>query len=537
MIINNFLMLSKNKLIMHLESMFAEVKTLDALSAMAEKIEQEIREFCKYTILNEAKFFFNNFTNNTKFYNYLVDDCGKRYFLRIITDLQDFRKALFLIYEEGDVIGSDIQSYCVQVNGYGRCNKIVLNITRKLKLKNDTLLHILKMAYETAYEWYGIKIESFVSKKTVSVANNVYNYMRKVLCNDRLFKVFWLAVVGKGYGFRLVNEEQVRMLFETFSFNQDFPYSVNDYVGNLLSTRLPYDELLMKEALDSNEKINGDISGAKYTKEGNVYSKTMYTLYNGNAFSVYPIFRGNIGIVALYPVEYKKEIEIHLDYMKADIVEEIKRELVNIELAYLLFDDDYREHLNAGIRFPDISGGVTVMDEIEKLTEILDIYYNVYSQFKGDFLLDSNRAYSDDELRYRKILVDNGMLKKVDGGYCITSKGIQYKEEGNIGKGNKMIDNSDNKGIIIMGDGENVGNVRYYVGASAKDYCKIIESIRNVIKGDENEEYVESLLSLLEKELNNTHPKSNMIKTILSNLASISTISTFVIKLKELMLF
>lgn len=534
---NSFLMMFKNKLIMHLEAIFTNVKTLDALSAMSERLEQEVREFCKLLILNETKVIFKNFTGNTKFYNYLVDDCGKRYFLRFIADMQDFQKVLFMIYEEGDVIGSNSQTYYAQVNGYGRCNKIVLKISKKLKFKNQDLPQILKMVYEVAYEWYGIKIENFVSEKTVSVANNVYNFMRKVLCNDRLYKVFWLAIVGKGYGFRLVNEEQVRTLFKTFSFNQEFPYSVNDYVGNLLSTRLPYDELLMKEALDSNEKINGDISGAKYTKEGNIYSKTMYALYNGDAFSIYPIFRGNIGIVALFPVEYKEEIEFHLDYMKTDIVEEIKRELTNIELAYLLFDDDYKEHLNIGINLPVSSKGAIVMNEMEKLTEVLDIYYKVYCQFKGDFVFDSNRTYSSADLQYRKTLVDNGMLRRIDGGYCITSKGIQFKEDGNISKENKIIDNSGNSGIIIMGDGKNVGNSKYYGGSSAKDYCEVIESIRDVIHGSENEEYVESLLHLLEKELNNKEPKTNMIKTILTNLASISTISTFVVKLKELIPF
>ncbi len=88
-----------------------------------------------------------------------------------------------------------------------------------------------------------------------------------------------------------------------------------------------------------------------------------------------------------------------------------------------------------------------------------------------------------------------------------------------------------------MGDGKNVGNPIYYGSGSAKDYCEVIESIRSVIGGSESQEYVESLLNLLEKELKNKEPRPNIIKTILTNLASISTISTFVIKLKELIPF
>lgn len=532
---DDFLIQSKNKLIMHLESIFENVKTLNALSIMSDRLEQEIREFCKLLILSETKMFFWNFSNDTRFYNYLVDDNGKKYIPRYITDLQDFREAFLLLQEEGDIIGKNIQTYCIQINGYGRCNKIVLKISKNLKFKNDELLKTLKIVYESAYEWYGIKIEKFVSEKTVSVANNVYNYIRKIFCNEKLYKVFWLAVVGKGYGFRLMNEEQVKTLFQTFSYNDDFPYSVNDYVGNLLSTRLPYDELLMKEALDSNEKINGDITSAKYTKKGNVYSKTMYALYNGNAFSIYPIFQGEIGIVALYPIEYKKEIEIHLDCMKDDIIEEIRRELANIELAYLLFDDNYKEHLEVGINSKGNNKGVMIMDEMEKLTEVLDMYYEVYCQFKEDFIMDSNKTYNSDELQYRQILMDNGMLRKVDGGYCITGKGIQFKEGRDMENNDKLVDNSGNSGIIIMGNGENVDQFTYY--NDNKDYCQVIEAIKNIIKDSENEEYVGTLLSLLEKELKQKNPKSNMIKTILTNLASISTISGLVIKLKELISF
>lgn len=533
---DNFLIMTKKNLIIHLDFTFKTLKTLDDLSTISERVEQETQKYCIFIILNETRKFFENFTGDIKFNNYLIDDSGKRYFPRVIADFQDFQELLFLIYAEGQDIQKNSYRYSTQIAGSGRYNKIVVQISKNLKLKNDTLPKTLKMIYETAYEWYGIKIENFVSEKTVSVANNVYNYMRKILCNDSLYKVFWLAVIGKGYGFRLVNEEQVRTLFKTFTLNQEFPYSVNDYVGNLLSTRLPYDELLMKEALDNNEKINADISGAKYTKKGNIYSKTMYALYNGNAFSIYPLFRGEIGIVALFPVEYKNEIELHLDSMQTDIVEEIKKELSNIELAYLLFDDEYKKHLRCGIELSSSNKEVIIMNEMERITNILDVYYKVSCQFDENFVFDSNKTYSNEEIQYREILVNNGMLRKVNGGYCITSKGLQFKENGGFER-NKLIDNSGNSGIIIMGNGENIGNAKHYETSSSKDYFEVIKSIRNVIKDDENKDYVESLLQLLEKELNHKEPKVNMVKTILSNLASISTISNFVVKLSEMMPF
>lgn len=534
---NDFMMMCKNDLIMHLNSKFEYIDTLNKISNMSEQLENEVEKFIEKMILMRTKRFFLNFSSNDQF---MVDDNGNRYNLQIIHFFEQKDVLQIRLCREVDVCERGVYTRNVDISGNGIRKKVIFVLSKKLQLNNCELQDMVKMLYETAYNWFAIKIEEYVSKETVSVAHTVYNFIRSIFCNDEIYKVFWIAVVGKGYGFRLVNLEQVRELFSTFVHSANGYHSTNDYVGNLISTRLPYDKLLMKEALDYNEKINGNITNAKYTKEGNVYSKTMSALYKGNAFSVYPIVNGEIGIVGLYPVEYKEIIENHLDARKVEITDIIKRELSKIDLAYKLFDDEYQEKWKSGISYSIIrDGGVNIMvKNSERVSEILEEYYDVYHKFNSGFVLDADIVYSQEELQYRKILVDNGMLQRDKGGYRITEKGIRHIE-GHMNTDNAM-QISNNRGVIIVGDNGSVGQgacSEYFATDGQAELDKVIGQIKEMVCDTDEKEYVNTLLNLLEKELEHGRPKKNIMETILKDLASVSTISSFAIKLKELLGF
>lgn len=535
MVMNDFMLMCKNDLIMHLNLKFEHITTLNEVSNMSEQLEEETEKFIENIILTKTKRFFLNFSSNDQ---YMIDDNGNKYYLQIIPLLEQRDVLQIRVCRENEWCGNKLYTREACILGNGIRKKVIFVLSGELKLNKCELEDMVKVLYETAYSWFAIKIEEYVSDESVSVARTVYNFMRRVFCNDDIYKVFWIAVVGKGYGFRLLNLEQIKVLFSTFSSSANKYYSTNDYVGNLISTRLPYDKLLMKEALDYNEKINGNIANAKYTKEGNIYSKTMSALYKGNAFSIYPIISGDIGVVGLYPVEYKEEIENHLDARKVEITDIIQRELSKIDLAYKLFDDNYQEKWDIGI--PDSvsgKGDITIMfKNTGKITEILEEYYRVYCDFQGKFVLDANVIYSDEELQYRKILEENGMIEKYKGGYCITEKGIR-NIEGNASS-DKIMQVSDNKGVVIIGDNNQLKKEvcsKFFIVNNREDIDRTIERIKETVCDLEEKEYVNTLLDLLEKQLKNSEPKKNIMETILNNLASISTISAFVMKLKELL--
>lgn len=535
MVMSDFMLMCKKDLIMHLNSEFKNIDTLDKISNLSEQLEYEIEKFIKKIILMRTKRFFLNFSKSDQI---MVDDEGNVYNLEMIPLFESNNVMQIRLCREEDRTEKGVYTREVDILGNGRRKKIIFVLSRKLRLNKYELQDMVKMLYETGYNWFAIAVEGYVSKETVSVGHTVYNFVRSIFCNDEINKAFWIAIVGKGYGFRLVNLEQVKELFTVFAYSANGHHSINDYVGNLISTRLPYDKLLMKEALDYNEKINGDIANAKYTREGNLYSKTMSALYQGNAFSIYPIINGEIGVLGLYPVEHKEIIEKHLEARKVEITEIIRRELSKIDLAYKLFDDNYQEKFKSGISYLiSEKGGTSIMVEnIGRVTEVLEEYYDIYCKFNGKIVMDADTGYSYEELQYRKILEKNGLLQKDKGGYCITEKGIRHFE--GKAKPEKSTNISTNQGVIIFGDNSIVKKdvcLKNVTVNERADVDQIIGQIKEIVHNTDENEYVNTLLNLLEKELNHSKPKKNMVGTILKNLAAVSTISSFVIKLKELL--
>lgn len=504
------------------------IKTLNDISDLPDKVEQEAKKILKGIILQKPANYFNVFDTNCRFIDYLVFE-NKRFSIKYVPNVIN-PEELILEILQSDFEKIDMIDECeIKISGYGKYSKVHIFVSSQLKVQNENLMTAVKTVFETSYKWFGIKTEDFVCRETVSVANKVYSFLRTIICNDTLYKSLWIAVVGKGYGFRLVNREQVNELFCTFAENKDLSVSVIDCVSNLLSTKLPYDELLMKAALDYNQSIDGDISNAKYSKNGNRYSKTMYSLYGGNAFSIYPIMQDEIGIVALYPVEYKEEIKKHLDSSRLKISQLIKHEMSNIELAYLLFDDDFQSHFNEGFEY------TAFFDEnIDQLLDIaliiIEKYYKIYSQLGKDFVFSGLQVTNQKERQCLDLLEKNGLIKCENNCYSITDKGIVFYEEKK--KGEQKMDLSNNQGIINFGSmGDAINRVNYKDG-QINNY---IESIKETVKNTDEADYVSTLLGLLEKEIQKNEPKPNIIQKILSSLSAIPPIVSLVEKLKTLL--
>ena len=77
--------------------------------------------------------------------------------------------------------------------------------------------------------------------------------------------------------------------------------------------RLPSDKMLMQIAINNKKTLIGELRKAIYTVEGSIYSTTLYSLYGGESFVIWPIYIDDFSIVALYPVNFKSEIEKKLN--------------------------------------------------------------------------------------------------------------------------------------------------------------------------------------------------------------------------------
>ncbi len=347
----------------------------------------------------------------------LIDDMGTIYKINISPEVTDFTVLNIAIINSRASKQNVSQTY--KFSNAGKYNSIHFILTKSLRFNIDILRQAVTQILDTCYTFYKIKLREYITSDLANVSKNVYNYIFGIICDDELNNDFWLAIVGNGVGFRLVNPSIVERLFTTFAKHKhnDDDVSINELIANLLDTKLPYEKILMKAAVDYNQCITVDLTNAVYTKEGSLYSKTMYTLYGGESFSIFPVYIGDISIVALYPVEKREAIEMILNTYKPKISEIIEHEMQNIEKAFTLFSDFDIESSRIGLSTSLFSYSTDNMLSVLKKFLVTD--RNGIPQFI------SSSSLSPDERVIHLWLVDKGFLEEFNGLYRITNFGLK----------------------------------------------------------------------------------------------------------------
>ena len=407
----------------YLGSKVIQIKHLDDLESFSHIIETTIVDIIKSVIcMFSESFIINHITVCDD--GSLIDNDGNIYKINISPEVTDFTVLNVAII---NIRTNKLNiSYTYKFANSGKYNNIHFILSKSLKFHIDVLSQAVKQILNTCYTFYRIKLREFISSDLTNVSKNVYNYIFKLICDDELSADFWLAVVGKGVGFRLVNPSIVERLFTTFEKHKhaDDDVSVNELISNLLDTKLPYGKILMKAAVDYNQCITVDLTNAVYTKEGSLYSKTMYTLYGGKSFSIFPVYIGDISIVALYPVEKKEAIEIILNKYKTSISKMIASEMQNIEKAFSLFSDLDTEASGWGSNASLFSSSTEYMLRVLKKFLVKDQ--------NGQLQLVNSSSLTPDEHVVQNWLIEKGLLEEINGLYRITNLGIILINGNNI---------------------------------------------------------------------------------------------------------
>ena len=458
-------LVQRSDLVWQLEQRYPNINSLFELQRFCYELEECLRSICVERIVELASWLFDDVKDitHTKTKNFIISNDGIWYSVKAVSDLYDDRCLNIIICTISGKCKS-IKIGAVNVRGTGQYSKINLYVAKELKVKKSSVLSLADTIFSVGYAWYKNKMHEYIKRESVSVASEVYTYLKSIFHNDRLYENVWLAVVGKGYGFRLLNEQQTEAALNTYGHNKS-NIGPNQYLTNLLSTRLPYQKILMKEALNYGCKITADLRQADYTKSGDLYSLTLFNLYEGDAFSIYPLYKGEISLVALYPVEMKEAVENILDINKNYLKQVYLSRLKKIELAFLLFDET----------------------ENKKLEE---------------------PSYS--EIRRSVVKGDNKVSMNI-----------------------QLIQN--NSGIATNGgkDNENILNKSTFMN-NGKNIEQAINEVRAGIKGQEEEEYVNNALDMLEKEIKESKPRINLINRILSSIEGISSIGEKLLHLKSI---
>ncbi len=228
----------------------------------------------------------------------------------------------------------------VKINGYGKINTVYFSAPKSLSVRLDFINSMIKNIYECGYNWFLVKIEKLCASGQVFLVNNLYEYIKNIIPSADLRRHVWFATVTKGFGFRLIEREVAMGLFLEMDRNSiDYGYSVNRLACEMLSTRLPQDKLLMPFAIKANEVLDVDISDAKYTREGNIYSAVMKAFYGCESFTIHPVsVHDEAGVVALYPTDKRSLLEPIIEAHKKQLKEICEKSIGKIHSAIKLFD-------------------------------------------------------------------------------------------------------------------------------------------------------------------------------------------------------
>jgi hypothetical protein len=130
-------------------------------------------------------------------------------------------------------------------------------------------------------------------------------------------------------------------LFKEIEPNAEtFNYSTNRLAAEMLSTKLPQEKLLMPIAIAENKIMDVNISEARYSKEGNIYSGAMSAFYGCDSFTIHPVSKKKqTSVVALYPTDKRKYLEPLINAHIERIEEICSSSISKVYAALKLFEN------------------------------------------------------------------------------------------------------------------------------------------------------------------------------------------------------
>lgn len=511
-----------------------KIYSIDGLRNLCENTEQKVLSLCIAFIKEYADKLFRSVTK--KYSNdFIVDVDGNFYSIRLTDDIVEKTKLIVLINSQR-LISSELTTIDIKLKSTGKYKKISVILPNKLIRGKIYITELFKCIFETTYFWFKEQVLYYISNNKICVARKLYSYLHSTVENKEILQNFWFAIVGQGYGFRLLDYDLTLSAFDLIDKNiEKYDVYTNRLVSELISTKLPTQKMLMQIAIDNKAILIGDLRKAVYTSEGSIYSTTLYTLYDSNNFVIQPIYIDDFSILALYPVELKNEIESIINHHKAVFCQLVRNEMTQLITAYDLFSNRV---INDDISMNKISLCINKILSFlyqARISIAKDAGIDIYGIFK--------KQYNYDESVFNnamKILKDNRyVMQDTSNNYIITDSGVSCLFKG----GDIMSENKSQTFNFFGGNFDRSAIGSQFQGDMNNDainmeaFNKILSQILEVAK-TQNQFEQNIILGEIDKlrtEVNSKKPKTEVIKNILDWMQKITSIAGFAITLTNIL--
>jgi hypothetical protein len=271
---------------------------------------------------------------------YLVGPVGEHYELSICHDIKESSTLDVSIIGRDPQVPKVTARRTARVSGYGRTKRVRLYVCKTLDVDVDLLCSIVTAVLEAGYEWMTHQIEELSSSAELSLVDHLYRELRRIVKNDLLQDNLWFSCVTKGHGFRLIEPSLVKKAFPLIDKHaNEFGYGANRLVGDLISTRLPCEGLLMHACAQINQCMDGDMAQARYKHDGSTYLATLISLYGKEAFTIFPLYVSSVfSVLTLFPTEARSSLEPLLERHRDELSHLIAKEGKSIASAFSVFD-------------------------------------------------------------------------------------------------------------------------------------------------------------------------------------------------------
>lgn len=282
---------------------------LPELPAIVEEVEQVLQLHLREVLLSHAPLLFGGLRYEGR--AYLVDDALGFFDLHIGPDILNPRELVVNLAPRVPHASAQAAETLGKVEGLGRVSTVRLVYPLNLAVRASLAADLVCAVFSAGYHWTREQIEAVVTRHEIALIDDLYGLLRALFPSELLRKKIWFATLTSGYGFRLIDREATLAAFEEIDqYAADFGFSTNRLVAELITTRLPREQLLMQVALRLNQCIDAELKDAKYTQEGSIYAGTLQSLYGSEAFTIFPIrLSESLSVFALFPTQHRTEIE------------------------------------------------------------------------------------------------------------------------------------------------------------------------------------------------------------------------------------
>lgn len=512
-----------------------EIHSIDGLRDLCEETEQKALSLCISLIKENADKLFKSVTK--KYFNdFIVDVDGNFYAIRLTDDIVEKAKLIILINSQ-KLNSLELSTLDINLTSTGKYKKISVILPNKLIKSKICIIDFFKCIFETTYSWFKEQVLYYINNNKVCVARKLYSYLHSKVESKEILQNFWFAIVGQGYGFRLLDYDLTLNAFELIDKSvEKYDGYTNRLVTELISTKLPTQKMLMQIAIDNKATLIGDLSKAVYTSEGSIYSTTLNTLYDGESFVIQPLYIDDFSVLALYPIELKNEIESIIKYNQSVFCQLVQDEMKQLITAYDLFSNCV---INDDISMNKISlciHKILLFLYEARMSISKDASIDIYGIFK--------KQYNYDESVFNcamKILKDNRYVMQdslnnytiTDGGVSCFFKGDDIMSDKDKSQVFNFFGGNFDKSAIGSSFGGDMNNEAINTEAFNMILSQIIQVVETQNQFERN--IVLEKIDKLRTEVNSKKPRKEVIKNVLDWMQKVTSIAGFAINLTNIL--